>query len=228
LNPEKIQLRKHYQSIRRELPLSTISAGICSQIQQQSWYQSATYLFLYAAMAEEVNLFSLMDVKGAEGSIPLKGAYGGGVLEKNWYLPRVKRVGETCPLGHPRMVFHRCDSEDITHNRLIPHPYGMLEPPPERVIFEIASAGCIDVIFIPGLAFSKTGMRLGYGKGFYDEFLAAIHPYFQGILVGVVPDALLVEHLPVDPWDYPVDSLVSESQVINLNKKSFRTDPLKE
>ncbi|MBY0403873.1 MAG: 5-formyltetrahydrofolate cyclo-ligase [Cyanobacteria bacterium] len=218
MNSEKIILRKQYQKIRQQLPLSTISGGICSQIQQQSWYQSAIHLFLYAAMAEEVNLFSLMDVKSANG---------GKSLEKIWYLPRVKRTGEASPPSHPRMVFHRCDPEDIKNNRLIQHPYGMLEPPPERPVFEITSAGCIDVIFLPGLAFSKEGMRLGYGKGFYDEFLTAIHPYFQGILVGVVPDALLVETLPVDPWDYPVDSLVSESQVINLNDKSLRTGPLK-
>lgn len=30
----------------------------------------------------------------------------------------------------------------------------------------------IDVVFIPLLAFDKKGNRIGYGKGFYDQFLS--------------------------------------------------------
>jgi len=34
----------------------------------------------------------------------------------------------------------------------------------------------IDVVFIPLLAYDKNGNRVGYGKGFYDKFLAECHP----------------------------------------------------
>ena len=34
----------------------------------------------------------------------------------------------------------------------------------------------IEVVFIPLLAFDKQGNRVGYGKGFYDKFLAECNP----------------------------------------------------
>ena len=34
----------------------------------------------------------------------------------------------------------------------------------------------MEVVFIPLLAYDKNGNRVGYGKGFYDKFLAECHP----------------------------------------------------
>ncbi|WP_335966263.1 5-formyltetrahydrofolate cyclo-ligase [Galbibacter sp. PAP.153] len=57
----------------------------------------------------------------------------------------------------------------LTDNtKIIINEYGI--PEPENGI-EIASEK-IDVVFIPLLAFDKKGNRIGYGKGFYDRFLA--------------------------------------------------------
>jgi 5-formyltetrahydrofolate cyclo-ligase len=63
-------------------------------------------------------------------------------------------------------------------------------------------------VVVPGLAFDRAGHRLGYGKGFYDRFLAQLNP--KVIKVGLVPSQLIFEQLPKDPWDQPVDYLVSE------------------
>ena len=41
---------------------------------------------------------------------------------------------------------------------------------------EIMSPGEIDMVFVPLLAFDKNGFRLGYGKGFYDKWLADCRP----------------------------------------------------
>jgi len=45
----------------------------------------------------------------------------------------------------------------------IPEPSGGIEIAPEK----------IDVVFVPLLCFDETGNRVGYGKGFYDKFLAS-------------------------------------------------------
>lgn len=59
------------------------------------------------------------------------------------------------------------DSTVIKKNKWnIPEPQGGLEIPPST----------IDVVFLPLLAFDKTGHRVGYGKGFYDKFLSACRP----------------------------------------------------
>jgi len=64
----------------------------------------------------------------------------------------------------------------------------------------------IDCILVPGLGFDKENYRLGYGKGFYDQFLAkATHI----LTIGVgFKEQLSEEPLPRDPWDIPVQELL--------------------
>lgn len=58
------------------------------------------------------------------------------------------------------------------------------------------------LVLMPGLAFSRAGDRCGYGGGFYDRFLAREreHP-----TVALCYDFQVVDELPVDPHDLPVD-----------------------
>lgn len=91
------------------------------------------------------------------------------------------------------------------------HPYGFGEPSassPEVALEQL------DLILVPGLAFDRSGTRLGYGKGFYDRLLARVS---QGVpVVGVVPEALIVEALPREAHDVAVTHLLSESGVYTV------------
>ena len=58
----------------------------------------------------------------------------------------------------------------------------------------------LDFVITPGVAFSSDGMRLGYGKGYYDRFLADISPY----KVGLCHKELLTE-LKSEPHDVKMD-----------------------
>ncbi len=64
--------------------------------------------------------------------------------------------------------------------------------------------GNIDLFIIPGLAFDKRHYRLGYGAGYYDNFLFS-HP---GYKVGICYPFQLVDELPVEPHDVKIDELV--------------------
>ena len=68
----------------------------------------------------------------------------------------------------------------------------------------------IDIMIIPGLAFDRTGIRLGRGGGFYDRFLAA-HPVED--TVGVIPAVRFVEALPREPHDAAMAWIATESGV---------------
>lgn len=64
----------------------------------------------------------------------------------------------------------------------------------------------IDCILVPGLGFDRENYRLGYGKGYYDRFLAEtgdIHTIGVGF-----KEQLCEELLPRDPWDIPVKELL--------------------
>ena len=100
------------------------------------------------------------------------------------------------------MVFHAYDPDN-----LIVHPYGMAEPAPH--LPQVLSTD-IQLVLAPGLAFDRSGWRLGYGGGYYDRFLRS----FGGINVGVVFQALLLESLPHGEYDVPVNWLVSEDGFI--------------
>jgi 5-formyltetrahydrofolate cyclo-ligase len=86
--------------------------------------------------------------------------------------------------------------------------YGLLEPPPLKERKYRASGGlCI----LPGLAFDRTGCRLGYGKGYYDRFLQN----YKGITVGVCFAPLLSESpLPKGKFDVPVSMVVTDREII--------------
>jgi len=65
----------------------------------------------------------------------------------------------------------------------------------------------IDLLLVPGVAFTPDGHRLGRGRGFYDRFLAT--PGLRAITFGVCFSEQLFPALPVEAHDRPVSRLFS-------------------
>ena len=63
----------------------------------------------------------------------------------------------------------------------------------------------IDLALIPGMAFDYEGHRLGRGKGYYDRLLPRIS---QAYKLGICFPFQLIENVPSEPHDIPVDSVV--------------------
>lgn len=76
-------------------------------------------------------------------------------------------------------------------------PLGILEPHDSQPMSKVP-----DVIFTPGLAFSESGDRLGYGGGYYDQFLVN-YPKIEKWAV-CYQEALL-EYIPHENHDIKVD-----------------------
>lgn len=76
---------------------------------------------------------------------------------------------------------------------------------PEPVGELFADWGKIDLILVPGVAFDKSGNRLGRGKGYYDKVLKQTGAY----KLGVCFDFQLVERVPVEPHDVKMDRVVA-------------------
>ncbi len=103
------------------------------------------------------------------------------------------------------MTFSRILSLD----ELRPGRFGLLEPDPaiRRADAVPRNAVCL----VPGLAFTRTGHRIGYGGGYFDRFLAA----FTGTSVGMAYAFQVVDTVPVLPHDTPVDLLATEAGVVD-------------
>jgi 5-formyltetrahydrofolate cyclo-ligase len=85
-----------------------------------------------------------------------------------------------------------------------PSSFGPLEPSAgERIRPEE-----IDVVIVPGLAFDRSGHRVGYGRGFYDRFLGTLRP--DALAVGICFSVQLVDDVPRGRGDRPVDLVVTE------------------
>ena len=65
----------------------------------------------------------------------------------------------------------------------------------------------IDVMIVPGVAFTRQGARLGRGKGFYDKYLS--RNGFRAHTIGVCYPCQIVENLPTEEHDRVLDCVIS-------------------
>jgi len=94
--------------------------------------------------------------------------------------------------------------EDLT-----PGYRGILEPVPAAPCVAVAE---LDLIVVPGVAFTADGHRLGQGGGFYDRLLA--DPERRAPAVGLAFGAQVVARVPLDPHDVVLDAIVTEAGVL--------------
>jgi len=111
----------------------------------------------------------------------------------------------------PRMMpENHLDVVMITNaDALVRGPFGVIEPPAAWP--KLADLATLDAIFIPGLAFSSDGGRLGFGGGWYDRLLARIPE--ETVKIGVCWDRLVINHIPMESWDIRVDGVLTEAGV---------------
>lgn len=83
--------------------------------------------------------------------------------------------------------------------------WNLMEPPhlDERVM----PVESINLLFVPGVAFTATGHRMGRGKGYYDRFL--VRAGLRASAFGVCFSEQIVPRLPLEDHDRPVDKVFS-------------------
>lgn len=107
-----------------------------------------------------------------------------------------------------RVVVPRVEGEvmrfyDYTPEGVANGAFGIAEPTSEA---PLCLPSEIDLVVVPGVAFTAEGMRLGRGKGYYDKYLA--QPDFHAYTMGVGYAHQLVESLPTEPHDQRLDEVV--------------------
>jgi len=151
---------------------------------------------------------SLPEVRGAGtvlgyASLPLEVGTDE-LLSEAWRRGR-RVVLPRCGAGGGRMTLHQTRGAE----ELSPGRYGIREPAEEC---EAISIGEIEVALVPGLGWDRNRSRLGRGAGYYDRLLGS--PEWGGLTVGLFYSAQELEEIPRDPWDVPLDLIVTERKVI--------------
>lgn len=87
-----------------------------------------------------------------------------------------------------------------------PGAFGILEPEGDGQV----DPEEVDLAVVPGVVFDRECFRIGFGKGFYDRLLRRI----KAPKVGVAYSFQVVRDLPKDPWDVPLDLVLTEDELI--------------
>jgi 5-formyltetrahydrofolate cyclo-ligase len=97
---------------------------------------------------------------------------------------------------------------------LLPGPYGISEPAKK---YRLKSLKKIKTIIIPGIAFDRSGNRLGFGKGYFDKFLNKINKNIMKIGLGFTFQIL--HKIPSTKNDVKMDIIITDKEIIYVNKK---------
>lgn len=194
--------------------LSVQSEEVCKKILSSSAYKNASSVFAYMALWDEVDLLSVINAALGDG--------------KKVWLPRI--IPET-----NNMDFYPLECGFEITEQVSDGSFKILEPlADEEKKFRIPRSGGADsgeeagkdgslnkssfeniLVLVPGRAFTKSGKRLGRGKGFYDLYLSCLKKNYPDphklIFAGVCFDFQLVEEneLEVSEYDVPMDMVFS-------------------
>jgi len=89
---------------------------------------------------------------------------------------------------------------------LVPGELGILTPANSK-----PCSGPFDVALTPGLGFTLFGHRMGFGRGYYDKWFAQNKVNHK---IALAFEAQLVEVIPVEETDVPMEKIVTEQRVI--------------
>lgn len=112
-------------------------------------------------------------------------------------VPRTDRAAHA-------LVMHEIETLD----ELAPGAFRVPEPDPR--LHPDRAPREIDLVIVPGIAFDRAGHRLGYGRGYFDRWLAG----YAGATVGLAFDALLLDAIPAEEHDVAVGIVATERRVL--------------
>lgn len=182
IRPIKATLREQYKTLRRELPpeiKAQRDRQIAGRVAALWQYKRCRQLLTYVSTPIEVDTLEIIRRALADG--------------KRVAVPR-------CVPGTRDMEFYWINGVE----ELEPGTFGVLEPRPDpkRKVTDFSNGLCL----VPALCYDWRGYRLGYGKGYYDRFLAG----FGGHMIGVCYSDCIRRKLPHGRFDRPVELLVTD------------------
>lgn len=72
---------------------------------------------------------------------------------------------------------------------------------------EYTTLDTVQMIIVPGVAFDRSGNRMGRGRGFYDRLLKSTPRAYK---VGVAFNFQMVDHVPIEDFDVPMNAVIAE------------------
>ncbi|GJQ66140.1 hypothetical protein Trydic_g4205 [Trypoxylus dichotomus] len=121
-------------------------------------------------------------------------------LNKKCYVPR-----------YDRQIMEMVKLNDMKDWETLPLTKWKIKQPLLSEVRENAlDAGGLDLIILPGVAFTADGKRLGHGKGYYDKFQSNLlkKQKFHPTTIGIALKEQIVDDIPTNEYDVKLDMVL--------------------
>lgn len=186
------QLRQNIRALRQSLtPRQQALAAqkLLNRVRCRADFKKARNIAMYLPNDGEINPEPLIKLCWSLG--------------KNVYLPVLH------PVRHNRLWFVPYTAK----TPMIRNIYGIKEP--KLVSTQRRAAWALDLVLLPLVAFDATGNRMGMGGGYYDRTFS-FKNLRKGMagpnLIGLAHEIQRVEKLPVESWDIPLTSMITDTK----------------
>ena len=172
----KSELRKQVLQEMKALPRQqkqVMDLALTERLLQHPFYQEAKIIATYLSFSHEFQTQGLIEKALRDG--------------KKVLIPK------TYPKGRMDFVVYH-------PQQLVKTSFGLLEPQGD---LEVVDASQIDLIHVPGLAFTTEGYRIGYGGGYYDRYLE----HFSGHTLSTIYPCQIQDFIP-ENHDIPVQEVL--------------------
>ena len=176
----KSELRKQVLQEMKAIPREQKQAmdqALTDQFLKHPFYQEAKVIATYLSFPHEFQTQELIEQALKDG--------------KKVLIPK------TYPKGRMDFVVYH-------PQQLVKTSFGLLEPQGDLEVVDVSQ---IDLIHVPGLAFTTEGYRIGYGGGYYDRYLK----HFSGNTLSTVYPCQIRDFIPED-HDIPVQEVLVDER----------------
>ncbi len=189
----KQELRLRFKELRSALSAhecKTLSEEILQRIRKNPSLQAASCVFSYIAFGREVDTRPLLAELLAAGKLVV------------------------APGKDRRLDTTRCFHFLRENDPILLSDKPEIETPDTCDLLDMKD---VDIFLVPGIVWDEAGYRIGFGGGYFDKLLARRRP--DSLAIGLAYDFQVLPALHPDPWDQPVDLLVTEKREISTRER---------
>jgi 5-formyltetrahydrofolate cyclo-ligase len=191
----RVQMRKARGSLEAE-QLATAADAFYKHLGELPEYTTAQHISAYIAVRGEMDPSVLISRAVTD--------------KKQIYLPVLD--------GKQLLFAPWAPGEALAQRR-----FGLLEPDVPRA--QMLAPRELDLVLVPLLAFDTEGNRLGMGGGFYDRSFAFLHQQpGKPVFCGIAHDFQRTPQLPAEPWDVPLNLIITDSRVYRPRASTLATE----
>jgi 5-formyltetrahydrofolate cyclo-ligase len=165
------------------------SQVVTQKVLENERFKSSSRVSVYLSVGHEVDTLDILNNAFAEG--------------KECFIPKYDPKSRN-------MDMVRLNSM-AEYDGLPTTPWGIKQHADGQVLEDALATGGLDLVIVPGLAFTKAGHRLGSGRGYYDLFFdRCLHdPHGHPYTIGLAFAEQVFRSIPADTHDVKLDEVLS-------------------